>query len=405
MKSIKSFAFIFFILTLPTQIARHFWPYFSFIYGSRIDYLSPALYLSDLAVIFLCLVEYKKVLKFLSTSLKVIPLFLFLIGINWYFSLEPLVTFYKWVKIIEGILIFGIFSSLKINRKVLGNLLFFILIFLFLHSFYQVLVGHTMGGVLYYLGERSFSLTTPGIAKTALWGREILRPYSIFPHPNALAGFTLILLWLYSWTNPPKIYKTYVFRGISFITILLTASLSALVTFCLSLVLYLAIKTHISSFKTFLRYFLIIGISVSLMTTLVKISYFSTIESSLYERLELMVAAGEAFSEHSLVGIGLGNFVRFLPESHITPLVSWKFQPVHNIYMLILSEGGLLVFLPAFFFLFVTVKRLKSQYLSLALFCILCTGLFDHYWLTLQQTFLLGAIIGGFIFNDATHEY
>src|SRR3989344_6346282 len=41
------------ILFLPTQLGRHFWPEFSFIYSLPIDYLSPTLYLWDLLVVLL----------------------------------------------------------------------------------------------------------------------------------------------------------------------------------------------------------------------------------------------------------------------------------------------------------------------------------------------------------------
>jgi hypothetical protein len=42
------------------------------------------------------------------------------------------------------------------------------------------------------LGERYFTISTPGIAKVAMQGKEILRAYGTFSHPNSLAGFYLL---------------------------------------------------------------------------------------------------------------------------------------------------------------------------------------------------------------------
>jgi len=38
------------ILFLPTQLGKHFWPQFSYIYSLRVDYLSPTLYFWDILV-------------------------------------------------------------------------------------------------------------------------------------------------------------------------------------------------------------------------------------------------------------------------------------------------------------------------------------------------------------------
>ena len=53
----------------------------------------------------------------------------------------------------------------------------------------QFIKGGTLG--LWILGERTFTISTPGIAKFDFYGREFLRPYATFPHPNVLAGFIL----------------------------------------------------------------------------------------------------------------------------------------------------------------------------------------------------------------------
>ena len=51
MKKIHRILFFLLLLLLPVQLGRHFWPEFALVFGIRIDYLSPTIYLTDLLVI------------------------------------------------------------------------------------------------------------------------------------------------------------------------------------------------------------------------------------------------------------------------------------------------------------------------------------------------------------------
>ena len=59
---------------------------------------------------------------------------------------------------------------------------------------WQSVVQSSVGGIWYFMGERTFTSVTPGIANASLQGSLILRPYAAFPHPNVLAGFLVIML-------------------------------------------------------------------------------------------------------------------------------------------------------------------------------------------------------------------
>jgi len=58
----------------------------------------------------------------------------------------------------------------------------------------QFINQSSIGGLLWFLGERTFDVTTPGIATAIMNNKLILRPYATFPHPNVLAGFITVLL-------------------------------------------------------------------------------------------------------------------------------------------------------------------------------------------------------------------
>jgi len=96
--------------------------------------------------------------------------------------------------------------------------------------------------------------------------------------------------------------------------------------------------------------------------------------------------------------VGLNNFIVRLPEIKLVTGVSWWLQPVHNIFLLALTETGIPGLL---FFTFLLTKAgaasaKKGKILfGLAIIFIVVTGLVDHYWLTLQQNQLLASLILG----------
>src|SRR5680860_1754307 len=57
------FFFYLLILFLPTQVGKHFWLQSSFVYGLRIDYLSPTLYLTDILILIILILFFLKRIK------------------------------------------------------------------------------------------------------------------------------------------------------------------------------------------------------------------------------------------------------------------------------------------------------------------------------------------------------
>jgi O-antigen ligase len=119
--------------------------------------------------------------------------------------------------------------------------------------------------------------------------------------------------------------------------------------------------------------------------------------SSFTVRIKLAESALEIIKENPLLGVGAGNFVIGLSQrEQIWQWLYWL-QPVHNIFLLLSSELGLLL---AGFFIFTYLKLFfnssKNWMLLACLFSITLTGLFDHYWLTLIQNQILLAIILSF---------
>lgn len=406
-KKIKEFLLWSFFLFLPTQLGYHFWPKQAYVWGLRIDFLSPTIYLTDLLILSLAFSSWPLWGKWLKkgwknkTKILNLGLVLFFLVSNIIFSARPLVSFYRFLRL--GEFFFLIFFlkrfqfSLWPQGLLLGNLLTSFL------AWAQVGQGGSLGGIFWWLGERSFNLATPGIALAQIGNHLLLRPYATFSHPNSLAGFllvSLLLLWGARASFKNKIFFNLVFFFLS-LTLFLTFSFAAYLGAGLALIIFLwqkwrqksGLLPKIGMGAVLLLY--IIAILFSIEAGLVE-------QKSLNERLVLAQNALVLIKKRPLLGVGLGNFIP--AQAKMLPFLRQDvnlLQPVHNIYLLIASETGfigLLVFITMAVKIFWRAGNVPLHYRAYAIrpyLLILFLGLFDHYWLTLPQNFLLFAVVLG----------
>lgn len=197
------------VFLLPTQFGRHFWPDSALVYGIRVDYLAPTLYALDLLLLgylVLKILNSKFEIRFLS------PLFPILLT-NLAFSHNPLATL-SWSLhfVLYSVFIFTVFPSsprsvlkrtshmvslppfkiLNSEFKIMKVFLSLAILFQVSLALAQVILGHSVGGLMYYLGERTVSVGQPSIALATFMGETVLRAYGTFGHPNVLAGWLLI---------------------------------------------------------------------------------------------------------------------------------------------------------------------------------------------------------------------
>ncbi len=358
--------------------------------GLRVDYLSPALYVTDLIIISLF---------FLSRFKIRVPLFaIIFFTLNLLISFSPFVTIYKWLRILEYFWLFRyLVSRFHYSLFTIYYSLSLATIWTSLLAWLQFFKQGSLGGLLYWLGERAFDITTPGIAKITVDGQLILRPYATLPHPNALAGFLLVsgLIIIYLTTSPhpsPDSGEGATRRGLTYLAVIL-AALTIPVTFS---------RTTIFLELTILSLFLLS--KIILLPPLFTIYYPLFIRfgnpSSLMERIYLIRKSISIIYESPLFGVGLGNFIPF-PYSPLPTPYSLTTQPVHNIFLLLASELGLPAALLISHWGIKLLRyslRFDSWALGFALLSALLTGMADHYWLTLHQNFLLLAVLISIIY-------
>ncbi|MFZ5932813.1 MAG: O-antigen ligase family protein [Patescibacteria group bacterium] len=403
-KSREKLLFFALVFLFPTQLGYHFWPDFAHVFGIRVDYLSPTIYLTDLLVVALFILwsRGKKLFfqRLIKRNLKYLaPLFIFVI-LNVSLAPSPWPALYKWIKVLE-FLFLGYYVYSRERREILKTVkvMTYSLLLFSLLGIFQFLLQRTLGGPFYFLGERSFSFSTPGIALVNIFTRQYLRAYSTFSHPNSFAGYLGVILLLTSvlTKKKSKVYLAAFLLGAS--AFLLAFSWGAFLSLIIVVLFYLFLKKRRELSGKIIVSIFFVGILASLLLPKTPRNY-PNLPRDISYRLSLSKSSLETFLRFPLVGIGLNNFVVALPETNVPAQLSWRLQPVHNIFLLVLSETGIVGLLVFVYLLYVSFKNLLDYnwQLSLPLLFILLTGLADHYWLTLQQNQLLMSFVLGLSF-------
>lgn len=418
---------------LPTQLGKHFWPNFSIVSGIRIDYLSPTLYVTDLLLILLL---GSFVLRWVKLQVNAHgknqkskvqfknKKFLLFIGLtlffcsNIIFSSSPILSVYGLLKLGEcAFFVFYISKTIHYTLQLSTSSLLFVISATFesLLAIFQYLQQGSLNGIFYFLGERTFTGSTPGIANVSISGALLLRPYGTFPHPNVLAAYLLVamvLVWNFILKNDKRWMQIFgvVSLLVSSIALLLTFSRVVIllwivcVLFLLGRILFRTIKTwraRIGGLISILLLLAVISMTPIIHELTIRFTQTSLSEESVIERTELLTTSMEMVQQHPVLGVGLYNFIPAI-ASYQKPLpLGLYLQPVHNIFILVLAETGVIGLALFLWVVIASLIRITRQGKSmkrtyLVLICVIViTGMFDHYWITLQQGQLLLATILG----------
>lgn len=440
---ITTLLFYLLLLLLPTQLGRHFFFDFSLISGIRSDYLAPTIYLTDIIILGMLLsslvewiglqqinskhearsskqykktnVQNSKKKMFRSFGINILNLFrnsdfgfricLLVIGYLFFNSLliatNKWVAFYKLAKLIEFVLL-G-FIIVRLRPKIATVILFLSIgvIYSSVIALWQFTAQNSIGGLLWWLGERTFYASTPGIANFSLDGRIILRPYGTFPHPNVLGGYLALTLPLLLseilQKGNPKFLKIWYYLSfvIGAVALFFTYSRAAWIVATLGLFLVIVNASKFITSRTLkkgvvplLLFYCLLIISVSLPLVVTRLTNLA--QTSWIERANLIRASLNLVSKNIFLGVGLNNFIVHLHTNLPSSVQAYIFQPVHNIYLLILVETGLIGFTLFIFTLLVIFHRsLTTSIITLSLISLYILGVFDHYLVTLQQGQLL----------------
>ncbi len=293
------------------------------------------------------------------------------------------------------VVLYGLCAALTI-QLVVGFAEFSMQTTAFLHS-----LGMQWPGVLYP--------SMPGASVVELAnGLRILRAYGTLPHPNILGGLLLVTLLgpsaLFLFSKKPN-YSALILLSLGVILLVLAFSRSA----WLGLVVFVGILMLKSKYLDRKRLLLLIStIAVTLTLALFPLRNFfltrvadqtvATEQISTGGRSWVMQQALHVIREYPVIGVGVGSFILELAN---TAMEGAPIEPVHNIFLLITAElglVGLLLFLGVCISIVSTFVKSRSPTAILAgavLAGLAVISLFDHYlWTIAPGRVLLGLVLG-----------
>ena len=299
-------------------------------------------------------------------------------------------------------------------------------------------------GLWQFLSQSSFSNKWLGMAEhitsdlgvsviETLKGERWLRAYGGLDHPNILGGLLVIgvILLILQIINFKKRnsngYKNNVVYA--FFILIFTACLfftfsrgawAGLIVGLISLLVISVWQSDLLIQKRLLLIILVLGLLVFSLYTinsdlvLTRLSKDTRLEiKSNTERISSYKTAGEIVKKHWLTGVGIGNYTGAV--HNIRPnLESYNYQPVHNVFMLILAEIGfigLFVFIMIIFKVVHSLFSLKSieykfKIYNISFILVLLTMyMVDHWWWSLHFGILLTWLILGWVVKiGSTYE-
>jgi len=279
-----------------------------------------------------------------------------------------------------------------------------IMVIIIIIGLFQSIIGiihfidqHSIG--LFWLKESIISPDIAGVAKIVINGQKYIRAYGLFPHPNILGGFLLfsiiITLMYYRMFHACRVTSNCstpapfnVPRGTILNSLILVQSIAFFLTFSKSAILgltislfYMYIAPHLVSatkmfhpiklqnvphgtigsngagvehFKSLdskmslnnikhdrnLRIALLIFLIIILTFYLSWTTVDSMIRNSIEQRIIYLNVSRGTILANPVLGIGMGQFVPNM-QKYTANLELWQFQPVHNVFLLIWSELGI----------------------------------------------------------------
>jgi O-antigen ligase len=387
------FLFCFF---LPTQLGKHFFLDFSYIRGIRIDYLAPTLHVTDLLAIALILLHLPLLIQLFKKRPLLYAIAIFIITVL--FSQSPWLGVYRLAKGFEWLGIFVIFSHLKQKDSLLfkGMIISFFAgtIMELSNALLQLTYKQSVQGIFYWLGERRLSLTTPDVAIATIGGPLFLRPYATFSHPNSMGGFYL-LLYFFILVFPgfralPRVRSVTAFLAMLLVFLSFSKTVIAVFVLLNILIFVDVILKGKCRFCGITRFIILIVVA----------GVFSASHGDPYtidKRITLVDNALDMIFKHPIIGVGVGNYL-LEQAKYVNHYTSFFVQPVHNIVLLFFAETGIVgggTILALFYKQF--AKLITHRSFQFCFAAVFLTGMLDHYWLTLQQNFLLTAVVFGIL--------
>ncbi|MEK7498258.1 MAG: O-antigen ligase family protein [Patescibacteria group bacterium] len=340
-----------------------------------------------------------------SLTTKALLLFGGITIISLGFAFHRGLGFYTLLHLLSGIFLYFYFSSHSFLKQEM--------------AFRGILVGvvlQTIVGLLQfkaqksigisYLGEILFGPFVRGTANFYFGAEKLVRVPGTFLHTNVLGAFLLMgsLLILYFLLRSKKISSvvgwSLLYYGTNLL-LLLTFSRSSITTVSICTLIYCVVsyKTYrLKIFRALVVWFFVFLTLWGMFGNVLKARFENSFNELSYKHRVIYNEIGvQVVIQHPLLGVGIGNFTDYAFREKLYQArqlsISYLYQPIHNLYLLIAAETGVLGLLAFLAFLVLLFKsRMREVFAServLVLFCVvggfLVLGVADHYFWDLEQ--------------------
>ncbi len=382
-----------------------------------------------------------------------------------FYSPDKQLSTYSFIRLTSAIALFFIILNIKFSWK---KLLLIFLLSALLQSglgLWQFFSQKTFAGS--FLGISEHNPNNPRVSAIITQKQRWLRSYGGFPHPNILGGYLAITLLFaiglylnkqsffaslflrfnhfrhFNQNNKIKKLRQYFHTGkyesicskiflvflvlsiiMLFATLISSFSRSAWLAFGIGFLLTFIFnikeknkKIILDLTKISILFFIIASIFIfhfpQLFQTRLAIKGEKEIKS-ITERIDYTVQAKNLIKSNWLGGVGIGNYTIANYQKINKPYPAWYFQPVHNVYLLIFAELGLIGFI---LFLGIIIMSLRSRpsgsgnlrtYKNNIFFTanlsLLIIMLFDHYLWTSHFGLLFFWLIFGLTAKSSLHK-
>ncbi len=397
------------VFLIPLNLGKHIIFDFSYTEGVLIDYTIPTLFIQDILVTLFVALSAKSVGNKLSRrQLFTLLLFFIFLALNIVFSTNQLASLYFSIRLVLYAF-FSLFTIFKVIKPSGYKTILVLSTSAFMCSLLalgQWVLQEAVFNNYLFFGEQPYIASTPGILQHVFLGNTLTPPYSVFRHPNILGGFLSIVAALSTGVlitgNKGRKINSVLFIStfISICVVFLTFSYSAWVALMCGLFGVITLRKNNAIYNSLL---------LSVVFVVFVLGVFGFFGDSLarlnnpsFERRFLLTRSSESlFESHAFFGTGLNTNASLNKDAVFYTREVNFFQPVHNIFWLLLSEGGLLLFTP-FIYLYLYAlyrSRKTSMVLFVVLLQFIILGSFDHYLVTSNQALLLFLLTIGFSLN------
>jgi len=377
---IIEYLFYIFVFLLPWQTR---WIWHSGKLGEEISqYLSFSLYGTEILFFVLIVLALIYSLKnkdeeFSFLNLKLLDFYILLILFfvislfSVVFAQDSYVGFYYLIKLLQGFALLVFIINFKFSYKKLGWVIVLAGLVQAVLSIFQFMMQKVFTSK--WLGIAEQLPQTLGVSVIEAGGLRWLRSYAALPHPNIAGGFLaisliiLIILIFLAQKNKERVFL-WLFLPIILAGLFFTFSKGAWLALIIGI---LFLSAFVFSSKDKITKFIfsqLIGVVFTVIAVLfliyqtpvlTRLKGETRLEQKSYTERSLYYDQAKTLIENNwLKGVGLGNYTLALYNQDDEKQAAWAYQPVHNVFILVVTETGILGFILFVLLFLESFKRL-----------------------------------------------